>query len=321
MCPAVIASSQRSRRMVSAARRIPVWAWPAPGIFVVVAIGLTLDRGGWPQMWATAFGVYFACKCWVVLAAVRDGVRFSGSGIAAFVMAWAGMDPRPFSIREGTTDGDDCVQMISLREGLGNMMLGGVLLLVSPMVAARAGAYAAMWLCVSAYCLLLHFGLLHVIGFGWQRAGRPVEAIMQRPARSTSLADFWSRRWNRAFRDLSNALIVRPTRRYLGPAGAVGLVFLVSGIVHELVMSWPARGGWGLPTMNFLMQCAGLYVERSPLGRRWGLMGAGRSHGVPAVWRSRIWTAAVVIAPLPLLVNRVFAENVVIPFYRTLGAV
>lgn len=319
MCSSLVQSSHLTPHPRAAAVRVPVWVWPIPGILVVSAIALTRERGGWPQMWATAFGVYFACKCWVVLAAMREGVRFKWSGIGAFVVAWAGMEPRPFSIREFRAGGDAGAQRISLREGLGKMSLGVVLLMASPMIAAWTGAYAAMWLCVSAYCLLLHFGLLHVIGYGWQRVGRPVEAIMQRPARSTSLADFWSRRWNRAFRDLSNALVIRPTRRYLGPAGAVGLVFLVSGIVHELVMSWPARGGWGLPTLYFLVQCAGLYIERSRPGRRWGLMGMGRSPGVSSAWRSRTWTAVVVIAPLPLLVNRAFAENVVIPFFRTLG--
>lgn len=199
------------------------------------------------------------------------------------------------------------------------LLLGVALLIVSRAVAPHVGAYAAMWICVSAYCLILHFGILHLIGAAWRHAGYNVEAIMQRPARSTSLADFWSRRWNRAFRDVSHSLVVRPTRRLLGPAGAVGLVFIASGLVHELLMSWPARGGWGAPTAYFMLQGLGVFFERGRVGRRLGLSAKGDADDNR--WRRRLWTALVVIAPLPLLVHRPFADNVVIPFFRFTGAI
>ncbi|MCB9852169.1 MAG: hypothetical protein H6819_03665 [Phycisphaerales bacterium] len=292
--------------------------WLAPFLILIVAIGSTHARGGWPQMWATAFGLYFACKCWVLMVARRNGSRFSALGGAAFVFAWAGMDPKPFAVGASRSNLAASVERISLREGLVKFLTGVALLAISPTIARQLGEYVAMWACVSAYCLILHFGLLHIIGHAWQRANRPVEAIMQRPARSMSLADFWSRRWNRAFRDVSNALVVRPTRRLLGPAGAVGLVFVASGLVHELLMSWPARGGWGLPTAYFTIQGFGIFVERSRLGQRFGL--SSKREGISAGWRARIWTAFVVVAPLPLLVHRPFVDNVVIPFFKAIGA-
>lgn len=291
------------------------WVWTLPALIVVAAIALTYRSAGWPQMWATAFGIYFACKCWVLMVATRQGKRFDAPGVIAFVFAWAGMDAGPFAIDAKDTFRTSNVEPISWKEGLVKLLAGVALLLISPIVARAVGEYAAMWVCVSAYCLVLHFGLLHLIGRAWQRAGREVEAIMQKPAKSTSLADFWSRRWNRAFRDVSFALVVRPTRRLLGPAGAVGLVFLASGLVHELLMSWPARGGWGLPTAYFAIQGAGLFIERSRIGRRLGLMARGST-----TWRARVWTAFVVIAPLPLLVHRPFVEHVVVPFFKVIGA-
>lgn len=292
--------------------------WLAPSLIVIAAIALTHDRAGWPQMWATAFGIYFACKCWVLMVATSNGIRFSIFGIAAFIFAWAGMDPKPFAIAIAQSSAAKRVEPISWREGLAKLLAGVALLLISPIIARQFGEYIAMWLCVSAYCLILHFGLLHIIGHAWQRANRPVEAIMHQPARSTSLADFWSRRWNRAFRDVSNALVVRPTRRLLGPAGAVGLVFVASGLVHELLMSWPARGGWGMPTAYFTLQGLGLFIERSRLGQHLGL--TARRDGANVYWRPRIWTAFVVIAPLPLLVHQPFVDNVVIPFFKAIGA-
>jgi hypothetical protein len=77
--------------------------------------------------------------------------------------------------------------------------------------------------------------------------------------------------------------------------------------VHELVISFPARGGWGGPTLYFLLQAAGLAFEKSPAGRRLGL-GAGL--------RGRGWTLAVTALPLPLLFHAPFAERVIAPLFR-----
>ncbi|MCA9256650.1 MAG: hypothetical protein KDA33_13470, partial [Phycisphaerales bacterium] len=270
MKTATIVSQDRGVR-VERLRAESSWRlWVAPAAILFAAIAMTRERGGWPQMWATAFGLYFACKGWVLLVAGAHGARFSKAGVGRFVFLWAGMDPAPFAenARDQRITSSD---PISRREGWAKLLLGVALLVVSRAVAPHVGAYPAMWICVSAYCLILHFGILHLIGAAWRHAGYNVEAIMQRPARSTSLADFWSRRWNRAFRDVSHALVVRPTRRFLGPAGAVGLVFVASGLVHELLMSWPARGGWGAPTAYFTLQGLGVFLERGRAGRRLGL--------------------------------------------------
>ena len=135
---------------------------------------------------------------------------------------------------------------------------------------------------------------------------------MQRPALSTSLNDFWARRWNRAFRDVCHSLIIRPTRRLLGPTGALGLVFVASGLVHELIMSVPAGAGYGGPFAYFVLQVPGCWLER-----RRSLKLTFRRH----VWVGRIWTIAWVVLPLPLLVNEKFVEVVLVPFFRAMGVI
>src|SRR5260370_39590790 len=66
-------------------------------------------------------------------------------------------------------------------------------------------------------------------------------------------------------------MIFAPLHKRLG-VGATGfLVFVMSGLVHDLVISVPARGGYGLPTTYFVVQGVGAALERSRFGKRLGL--------------------------------------------------
>ena len=96
---------------------------------------------------------------------------------------------------------------------------------------------------------LLHFGTFHLLSLGWRRLGVNAMPLMRNPSRSTSLAEFWGRRWNTAFHELAARFTFRPLRRLVGAGTAASLVFLVSGLIHELVISLPAGGGYGLPTL------------------------------------------------------------------------
>ncbi len=300
----------RSTQRPALPLRIALLALPALALVAIVFI--TSDVRPWLRMWTFAFAVYFACKAWVLMVARWSGQRFTFKRSLQFVFCWAGMQPQPFatlSDREALQDETKPPQA-SVMEGLWKLVAGLVLFASAGALQQRFGDLVAIWACISAYCLVLHFGILHFFAAYWQRAGVPVEPIMQWPARSTSLNDFWARRWNRAFRDVCHILIIRPTRRLLGPAGALGLVFIASGVVHELIMSVPASGGFGGPFAYFTLQIPGCWLERRASMKR--LM---RRH----IWIGRLWTAAWVILPLPMLVNATFVERVLVPFFTATG--
>lgn len=190
-------------------------------------------------------------------------------------------------------------------------ILGAILLWVMARSISQGQPLLRGWIGMLGLILLLHFGTFHIVAFVWQSLGVKAEPIMSSPLRSTSLGEFWGRRWNLGFRQLAHELIFRPFYRGLGPETAGFLVFVVSGLIHDLVISLPARGGYGLPTLYFLMQGAGVTVERSRFGKRLGL-----GQGV------RGWSFMMVFLTVPLfwLFHPWFVLRVILPFMRAIHA-
>jgi hypothetical protein len=71
------------------------------------------------------------------------------------------------------------------------------------------------------------------------------------------------------------------------------------------VISVPAGGGYGWPTLFFITQASALLIERSRLGQALGL---GRD------WRGRLWTMLVVAFPAYGLFHPPFVRRIVVPF-------
>jgi hypothetical protein len=162
--------------------------------------------------------------------------------------------------------------------------------------------WGAPWLAVVALVLLWHTGLATLLAAAWWYAGHDVQPICQAPWRAESLTDFWNRRWNQAWRDAAQALIIMPMARFsvgwpnwLRRVLPTSLVLLSSALVHELLISLPAGGGYGGPSAYFALQGCGLLMDHA---------------GLPAA-RLRAW--CFVLLPLPLLVHTPFLQNVILP--------
>jgi D-alanyl-lipoteichoic acid acyltransferase DltB (MBOAT superfamily) len=177
--------------------------------------------------------------------------------------------------------------------------------------ALNAPPFVVGWTGMLGIILVLHFGLFHVLSWCWRAAGVAAPPIMRAPIAATSLAELWGARWNRAFADGARRFVLRPLAARWGVNAAGFAVFALSGLVHETVISLPARGGWGGPTLYFLLHGAGLGLEKSGIGRRLSL-----AHG----FRGWVWTMLVAIVPLPLLFHAPFVGNVIVPFYRSVAA-
>ncbi len=135
---------------------------------------------------------------------------------------------------------------------------------------------------------------------------------MRAPLTATSLSEFWGARWNTAFNKLVHEVAFKPLLRAWGRTGAVLGVFLISGLVHELVISVPAGAGFGLPTAYFLFQGVAVLAERSASGRRLGL-----GRGVVG-W---LFVAGCTAGPVFWLFHPPFVLKVILPMLRAIGEI
>ena len=188
-------------------------------------------------------------------------------------------------------------------------MLGCLLLFVVARYAAEP--LLTGWIGMVGIVLILHFGLFDLVSIAWRTLGVDAPPIMNAPLRSTSVGEFWSRRWNGAFNELALRLVFRPLARRTGITVATLCAFGTSGVVHELVISLPANAGYGLPTAYFTLQGVALLAEHTGTGKSLGL-----GRGVCG-W---FFTMLVVAAPAFWLFHPAFVRRVILPFMQAIGA-
>jgi hypothetical protein len=120
--------------------------------------------------------------------------------------------------------------------------------------------------------------------------------VFHAPWRSTSLADFWSRRWHQVFRRCFVSLGFEPFSFLLGgkAPGVLG-AFFISGILHDLGMWGMGRGTnpWAV-TGFFLMMAVGIIFE--------GIFKKVTGERVRG-WGGYIWTMCWVLAWATMLVD------------------
>lgn len=261
----------------------------------------------WGFMWAMAAAIYAGCK-WLTFQEAQAGMLpFDRLRVVGYLLAWPGMDASAFLSRRDRVRQPTPFEWIAaaLRTSFGATLIWVIAGTMPPDHPLLAG-----WVGMIGIVLVLHFGTFDLLSLGWRRLGVEAMPVMRNPLCSTSLAEFWGRRWNTAFHELAARFTFRPLRGMFGATGATLLVFLISGLIHELVISVPAQGGYGLPTAYFMLQGVGLAGER--FGRRLGL-----GRGV----RGWMFAFAVSAGPAFWLFPQPFVRNVVLPMLADIGAI
>ena len=153
--------------------------------------------------------------------------------------------------------------------------------------------------------LILHFGLFNLITACWRRAGFDCRALFRAPFLSKSLSEFWGKRWNLAFSQMSAIGVYRPLVRRIGPRGAALAAFLFSGLLHEIAISVPVMAGFGLPLAYFALHGLLVALERQM---------EAQGHPISRhAWLGRTWVIAWLAAPAAILFHPWFLRGVVWP--------
>lgn len=179
---------------------------------------------------------------------------------------------------------------IVLRALLQLSLMAAVYLYVAPEI-RRFPWWLQSYLVIPGFWLLLETlgGLFRIL---WLPSGRLVPAVNNSPWLAASLAEFWGRRWNRVIGDWLRQVVFVPRRRR--PRSAMAATFLVSGVLHELLVSLPlqivyGRNIWGWMLAYFLLQYGAIELERAVL------------FPFPLLRRLFLWLA--VLGPAPLILN------------------
>lgn len=218
-----------------------------------------------------------------------------------FVVAWPGMQPKPFTT-PGRAPLKGAGELVVL--GLRRLFFGVALVLMARLLWVATGSrLAATIALLPGLSLILHFGIFNIVAGAWRYAGINVHPLFRAPLQSQSLTEFWGRRWNLAFSELTALAVYRPLAASVGTRPALIASFGFSGLLHELAISLPVRAGFGLPLLYFALHGGLMLIERE-LTRR------GRP---PRGWAGRAWTLFWLATPLPILFHPPFLGSVVWP--------
>lgn len=287
---------------------MPPWPGVLP-LFALPALSILVRNHvpAWLFMWALSFAIFAALK-WMTWWKAHRGSAHSTGRSLAYLFAWPGMDAETFLDSNQRPERPPFYEWLwaSLKTAFGVLLLWAIARRVPEQQSLLRG-----WIGLFGLIFLMHFGSFHLIALFWQAMGVDAEPIMSKPIVSKSLSEFWGKRWNLGFRQIAHDFIFRPMHKRVGAATTGLLVFVASGLIHDLVISLPARGGYGLPTGYFILQGLGVIVERSALGRQFGLQ-----KDVTA----RIFALMVTAVPVFWLFHPPFVLRVILPFMHAIRA-
>ncbi len=237
------------------------------------------------RLLASSLGMIGIIKVAALLWQMSDGAKFNSRlGLFLFLFVWPGTSVAGFTERaeaESSTGARFFENWLTFLVGLGILL--GVSLI------GRGESTVLNYVALFSILLIIHLGLIEVIADGIRLLGFSPQSLFDRPYLAASLRDFWSFRWNRAFVDMNKIFILKPLRGKLPLPFLTFSIFAVSGILHEMGISYADSISWGYPLIYFIVQGLGMEIEKHLKLPRF------------FVW---LW----IVLPVPLLFTTVFTN-------------
>lgn len=291
--------------------RVGSWGLVALG-FLGAHLVCAQEMAGF-RMLAIIGVVLFAMKAVVAVEARHaGGPRLGPLAWFAWASAWPGMDPSLFAhpgrsaAPEPPADHRDRRSAVSfLLRGAVRLAIGAGLLVAAHLVWGATHSYVlATILALPGVSLVLHFGLFNLAAGFWRALGVPTYTLFPAPLTSTSLGEFWGRRWNLPFTEMIQRAVYRPLSPVLGRQVAASVGFFCSGLLHECAISVSVMEGFGWPMLYFVLHGLLVVAERSTRLGAWLA-----AHP----WSGRAWTLLWLALPMPILFHPPFLKGVVWP--------
>jgi alginate O-acetyltransferase complex protein AlgI len=250
----------------------------------------------------------FSMKVLVMVETYSGGNKLNPIQWITFFGGWFGM--RPGLFEELPSPRLPFASLIA--KGLSRIAAGFLLLYLSQLA---EGVFKSQIFFVTDLMLLiglsliLHFGILNLSTALWRFFGVDVRELFRSPYKSTSLQEFWGKRWNLAFSEMTSLVAYKPLKAKIGVRNAMILSFMLSGLLHEIAISVPVHAGYGLPLLYFLLHAAFMQFEsRTVLGKKI----------IDQKLLSHIWVMVALVVPMPLLFHHSFVNSVLRPLRETL---
>lgn len=281
-------------------------AWTLVVVSVLGMERLTADEPAGVRMITIILALLYAMKSVVTVESRADLPRqLRPIEWAAFAAGWFGMRPRVF-LTLGGPPRDGARRLVWY--GLQRLVLGFAFVAIARFLWPTGSIIVATVLACIGLSLFLHFGVFNIVAGVWRAVGADTGPLFREPLRSRSLSEFWGRRWNLAFSEMTAIAVYRPLGKVIGRRAALVFAFLSSGLLHELAISVPVRAGYGLPFTYFLVHGGLLLAERQLEARGHPI----QRHAV----LGRIWTFGWLVVPVPLVFHPPFLAGIVWPLLR-----
>ncbi len=269
-------------------------AWVFPIFSVLLGHILFLGGGGLWRMLALIIPLLHAMK--VVVAAWHPKGKLPPGRYLVYYWLTVSMNPSIFAQRKRNLPLDLKLAL----NGIIHLLIGTLILFSLRLYAPEKmqGATLYLWSLPALLALsaILHFGLLPLSTVFLQWLGFPARRAFRLPFLSLSLSEFWGKRWNIPFSEMTATAVFKPWSRAVGVKWAGLLAFLLSGLLHEIAISFSVQRGYGLPMLYFLIHGLLMAAEKKWFGRK---------------KPGKVWVVGALILPLPLLFHAPFLREVV----------